>query len=191
MKRKHIVLSTAFVAASAFASASMAEGYVGGAVGQSNWKVDCTGTATCDKTDTAFKVYGGYMFMPYVGAEAAYVNLGKSHASFTDPVLGNASGELKGDGFAAFVVGAMPIENFVLFGKLGFATIKTKVNVTSSTLGSASESDTNSDFAWGLGAGYNITKNFGVRAEWERYRAKFESEKTDVDMISVGAHFRF
>jgi OmpA-OmpF porin, OOP family len=191
MKRKQILLGAAFVAASAFASAAMAEGYVGGAIGRSEWKVDCSGTTTCDKNDTGFKVYGGYMFMPYVGVEAAYLSLGKAKATFTDPVLGNVSGELKGDGFAAFAVGAFPIQDFVLFGKLGFASIKAKVNATSSTQGTANESDTNSDFAWGLGAGYNITKNFGVRAEWERYRVKFLDEKSDVDMISLGAHFRF
>ncbi len=191
MKRTHILLGAAFVAAGVYASAAMAEGYVGGAVGRSDWKVDCSGTTTCDKRDTGFKVYGGYMFLPYVGVEAAYVDFGKAHATFVDPVLGNVSGELKGSGFAAYAVGAFPIQDFVLYGKLGFATLKSKLNATSSTQGTANESTNNSDFAYGLGAGYNIGKNFGVRAEWERYRVKFLDEKNDVDLISIGAHYRF
>lgn len=58
-------------------------------------------------------------------------------------------------------------------------------------LGSASDSGTNTNVAWGLGGGYNFTKNLGVRLEWERFRAEFQGEKEDVDLLSVGLNYRF
>jgi OOP family OmpA-OmpF porin len=190
MKAKIAVIGAALVAASAFSTAAMAEGYVGGAIGQSNANYDCAGTLTCDNTDTAFKVYGGYMFMPYLGVEGAYFDLGKAKASFFDPGFGNVAGEIKANGFALYAVGAYPIQDFLLFGKVGAASTKVKVTAAAAGL-SASDSETNTDIVWGLGAGYNIGKNFGVRLEWERFRAKFQGEKSDIDMYSLGAHFRF
>lgn len=51
--------------------------YVGGSVGSSNYSSDsCVGN--CDKTDIGFKVVGGYMFTPYLGAEVGYGAFGKA-----------------------------------------------------------------------------------------------------------------
>ena len=41
-----------------------------------------------------------------------------------------------------------------------------------------SNSETNTSFAYGVGAGFNFTKNLGVRAEWERFTAKLMRNKT-------------
>ena len=44
---------------------------------------------------------------------------------------------------------------------------------------------------WGLGASYEFTNNIGVRAEFERMRVEFADDKDDVDLITVGVHYRF
>jgi OmpA-OmpF porin, OOP family len=188
---KRIVTSTLFAASMALAGMAQAqEGYVGLGVGQSRADVDCTGTLSCDKTDTAFKLYGGYMFMPNFGVEGGYHNLGKFKATFVDNVLGTVNSEFKGDGFALFGVAAYPIDQFSVFGKLGFAS--TKIKLSASAAGaSASQSDRSTNVAWGLGAGYKFTKELGARAEFERFRAEFQGEKDDINVFSIGLQYSF
>jgi opacity protein-like surface antigen len=131
------------------------------------------------------------MFTPNFGVEGTYFDLGKATAAGTDPFLGDFTGEFKAKGFAVYGVAAAPIDNWVLFGKLGLASTEVEVSATSSVFGAGSDSETKANVAWGLGGGYNFTKNLGARLEWERFRGEFEDEKTDIDLISVGVQYRF
>jgi len=188
---KRLFVASLVVLAGALSSAAMAQVYMGAAVGQSDIKIDCAGTTSCDKRDTGAKVYGGYMFTPNFGAEVAYADLGKVTATGSDPALGSFSASGRGDGFALYGVALAPYDNFSVFAKLGIASIRAKVDVSSSFLGSSSDSKTLTDFAWGLGAGYEFTKNVGARLEFERFRIKIVDEKKDVDLISIGLTYRF
>lgn len=190
---KTFPLSASLVAlALASGSAFAQQSYVGGAIGQSRADIDCTGTTSCDRSDTAFKVFGGYMFIPQAGVEVAYYNQGKAKVAATDPVLGNVTGEFKGDGFGVYGVAVAPFDNGAsVFGKLGVVSAKIKLDATASNFGTAGESERHTNLAWGLGAGYEFTKNVGVRFEFERVRVKFMDEKNDVDMITLGVLYRF
>ncbi len=189
---KRLIIASLLAGAGAFSSVALAQGYVGVGVGQSDFKVDCGGTSNCDTKDTGGKVFGGWMFTPNLGVEAAYFDLGKAKASGAgDPDLGNFSISGKADGFALYGIAMAPFDNFNVFAKLGFSSIRAKVDVTSSLQGSASNSNTSTEFAWGLGAGYDFTKNIGARLEFERFRAKFVDQKDNVDFVSVSVLYRF
>jgi len=179
------------LAAIAVCGSASAQGYVGASVGQSRADIDCSGTSTCDKNDSAFKIYGGYMFMPYVGIEATYYNQGKAHLAGSDPSLGNFTLDFKGDGFGVYARGVYPVGNLQLFGKLGIVSANIKGDATSSLLGVASDSERSTNVAYGLGLEYGFTKNIAGRAEWERMRVKFQGEKVDVDLLTVGVTYRF
>lgn len=190
MKR---LLTAGFVAATLFSGAALAQvgPYVGASIGQSNYKVDCEGLS-CDKSDLGFKAFGGYMFTPNLGVEAHYVNLGKMTLDPTVvPGFGTLAGDIKGAGWGASLIGMWPIEQFSLFGKLGFTYMDTKVSGTLSGFGSASMSESSTNFSWGLGAAYNFSKQLSVRAEWERFRLEFQNEKEDADLFSIGVAYRF
>jgi OOP family OmpA-OmpF porin len=191
MKFGQALLGSAIFATAVFSGAAMAQGYIGASIGQSDLNVDCAGTITCDTKDTGFKIFGGYMFTPNLGIEGAYFDLGKSTQSGVVPPFGTVTAEFKASGFAVYGVALAPIDQFSVFAKLGIASTKVKLSGTVSGLGSASDSETNTNVAWGLGAGYNFTKNLGVRLEWERFRAEFQGEKEDVDLLSVGLNYRF
>jgi OmpA-OmpF porin, OOP family len=197
---KKLTLASAVLAALAFSGTAFGQGYVGGSFGQSDFKVEW---------DTGYKLFGGYMFSPYFGVEGAWVDLGKAKESASGTFLfdingtpttvtGTLSASLKASGFALYGVGAYPIGDFALFGKLGMASIKAKseacATLTAPVIGSAcdSESKTASDFAWGLGASYHFTKNLGARLEFERFRGKFtDGDKFDIDLLSLGLQYRF
>ena len=187
---KRLIGNISVLAVTAFASVCLAQGYVGGSFGNSDANINCAGTVTCDNKDTGFKVFGGYMFTPNFGVEGAYASFGTATASVLVPPLVNV--EIKGTGFGAFAVGVVPIDQFSVFGKLGVASIKAEGSGSVAGFGGATlPSETHTDVAWGVGAGYNFTKNFGIRAEWERFRGKLVDEKFDIDFLSIGVKFTF
>ncbi len=168
-----------------------AQGYIGLGLGQSRAHLDCGGASTCDKTGNASKIYGGYMFGPQYGAELAYYNQGKAKVTGTDPMLGDLTGRFKGQGYGAYGVVAMPLADGALFAKLGVVSAKVTLDATSSVAGSASESERHTNVAWALGGDYNFSKALAGRLEFERVRAKFMSETTDIDLVTLGLLMRF
>lgn len=165
--------------------------YVGGSVGRSdaddsNAVPDLITSGSVDGTDTGFKIFGGYQFNPYFGLELAWVDLGtaKYSGSFSGfPVTG---GSVKTQGFNFSAVGTYPFgSGFAVFGKVGAFAWESKQNdVTAGTPFSNKESG--GDVSFGVGASYDFTKNIGIRAEWERFKAV-----GDIDLLSVGLAYKF
>jgi OOP family OmpA-OmpF porin len=183
--------SALFLASLLVCGAAVAQGYVGVSAGQAKVDIDCRGTLTCDDTGNAYKIFGGWMLTPNLGIEGAYYNQGKVRQTLNDPTLGDVRAEFKGDGLGLYGVGVLPFDRLSVFAKLGVVSSKVKVSATSSVFGSSSDSDRSTKAAWGLGAGYEFTKNIGARLEFERMRVEFEGEKADVDLTTVGVLYRF
>ena len=153
---------------------------------------------SCDDKDTAFKLFGGYQFSRYIAAEAGYTDLGKVKASA--PGL---SADIKSNAWELVAVGSYPIgtSGFAPYGKLGFYRGEVKL---SSNVG-VSDKHTNTDLTFGVGVRYDIMRNFAVRAEWQRYNGVGPGDhtvtvggvsattngKADVDVISIGALYKF
>jgi len=188
---KHTTLAILALAGAALSPTAFAQAYVGGSIGQSRVDLDCSGTTTCDRSDTAFKLFGGYMFTPNIGVEGVYYNQGKARLTGTDPLLGNVAVDYKGDGFGAYVLGVAPFDRFSVFGKIGLVSAKIKGDASSSVLGTASASDRSTNLGWGIGAGYDFSKNLGARLEFERVRVEFQGDKNDADLVTIGVVYRF
>ena len=181
-----LALSGAFAAGPAAAQA-----YLGGSIGQSD--IDdqiATGLITggsVDGTDTAFKIFGGYMFNRHFGLELAYVDLGEASYSgnfFGLPVTG---GRVALTGLNVSALGALPIgERFSVFGKIGLFMWEAEASDTTGGVPFSAQQD-GTDLAFGVGLGYQFTRNLGVRAEWEM----FTTEDADSNLISVGLLWRF
>jgi len=190
MNLKRLTLA-ALGAASLLGSAAHAQPYLGISLGQSSIDESITEglitSGTTDGKDGAFKLFGGYRFHRHVALELAYVNLGELSYSgdfFGTPVTG---GTVKANGFNVSGVGILPLtEEFSLFAKLGLFAWEAKA---SDTTGGApfSASTDGADVSFGIGASYDFTRQFTVRAEWER----FKLESADADLVSVGVLFRF
>src|SRR5919106_395303 len=104
------------VAAFAFAGAAAAQPslssvYVGGTIGQAEYKDGCAGLTDCDEKHTAWRILGGYQFNRYFAAELGYHNLGEASAS---------AGAVEGTAWELVGVGAYPIvDRLSVYGKLG------------------------------------------------------------------------
>lgn len=160
-----------------------------------------TSSSTVDKTDTGWKLFAGYQFNPYFAVEGGYVDLGKFSFSTTVTAApaGYTTGSLSGNvktknGFLVDAVGIWPATDKVsVFGKLGLYSIKTELSASGPS-GSLTESSTDSNLHWGIGAGYDFNKNFGARLEWERFNDVGNKDKTgeaNVDLLSVGVVYKF
>lgn len=190
MKIKAVVALLGLTAAIAAAPAaaqlrmpSMSSAYVGAEIGQGDQRWDCEGTS-CDKKDTAWRIFAGWQAHRAFAVELGYVNLGT--ASFQDT---GGSGTIETTAFDLSAIAGMPVGPVSLFGRLGGYRAESEGSFPGESL-----SNDKFGFLFGLGLGYDIGRNLGLRAEWKRYLrvggGAFE-DYADVDMLSIGALWRF
>jgi len=175
----------AFPAAAQMRSPSLSSAYVGASLGQSKFKFDCGGLPTCDQTDTALRLFLGYQFTPNIAAEIGYADLGKSKLG-----LGAFNGEVKATAWDLSAVGLWPLASqFSILGRLGIYHGETKL---SGDFGD--DKDTKTGALFGLGGQFDLNRNIGFRAEWNRYNkmggGNF-SDNFNVDVLNVSALYRF
>lgn len=150
--------------------------YIAGALGASDFS-GCPAGASCDSSDPAYKVYGGYRLTRHLALEAGYTDLGKTTATAGDAVT-----ETKPRGATLHVVGLWPLgQRFSLLGRVGLIYGDTKVTGTAPT-----RNEKGTEAAFGLGVHYDFAPEVAVRLEWERFRFRDE-----VDAITLGVIARF
>jgi OOP family OmpA-OmpF porin len=190
-------ITTAVAAGLALASvpASAAEWYGGLAYGETNVEVESDG-ADFEADDSAFKVFGGFMFNEFFGVEVSYLDLGDlsdgvgfDGGEFGDSFI-NVDAEITG--FAGELVGQYPVGPVDLFAKAGLIAWDVEGDITgfdgdTNESFSISADDDGEDLIWGVGARYNAGQ-FAVRAEYESIDAGDIDELT---VMSIGVEYRF
>lgn len=189
----------ALVLGLAFSAQALAEGgsfYFGGSLGKAESKTDAcfqdssTGF-TCDrKGEGAWAAFAGIMVNKYFGVEAGYHNLGKIVEVANDATGDRAwvrsyIGEIVG--IAAFPIG----DSFSIYAKGGGYYAKS--TQTGSFIPANTESTTK-QWTFAAGASWDVFKNAGLRAEYQRFNNLGGQEigfRTDVDLMSLGAYLKF
>jgi OOP family OmpA-OmpF porin len=190
---KVLIAAMLGAAAMALPAASMAQArgdtgwYVGASVGQSKARhVDCAGFSSCDTKAAAFGILGGYQINRNFAAELGYRDFGRVTLS------GPGSANIKANAAELVGLGAYPFANrFSVYGKLGAYHAETKLSA--SVAGSGGLKDRNTDLTFGFGAQYDVAREAGVRAEWQRYKnvGGNDTGKSDIDVVSIGLIWRF
>jgi OOP family OmpA-OmpF porin len=150
-----------------------------------------TASMTRDERDTGYKVFGGYQLNRNLGIEAGFFKLGKfGFESITTPA-GRLAGEISLEGFHLDLVAALPVtESLSFIGRLGVQNAKATDHFSGGgavTVLDANPSERSTQPKYGLGLQYEMTRNFLVRAEVERYRVNDAvGNKGDVNLYSVG-----
>lgn len=166
----------------ATAGAACAQGYVGGVVGLTHYGVDCAGTTSCDKSDSGYKVYGGYEFNPNWAIEVGYTDFGK-----TEGAVGALSAEVEAQ--AISVVGVLRGQfssDWAGVVRLGIASVKAKL---ANNFGSTSETEAKA-YA-GIGLEYAINKAFKVTASADFTDVEVQDQTGGVKMLSLGLQYGF
>jgi OOP family OmpA-OmpF porin len=183
--------------------------YGGFGIGQSKAEIDDeritagllgSGLATTsiidDRSDFAYKIFGGYKFNQYFALEGGYFNLGKfSFVSTTNP-QGTLTGKIKIQGLNLDAVGILPLsEKFSALGRIGVQYAQASDNFDGT--GAVVVLDPNpsknaANYKVGLGVQYDVTPSVGLRGEYERYRINDAvGNRGDIDFLSVGLVFGF
>ncbi len=127
----------------------------------------------------------GYEFHPNIAAEGMLA-FGVRSDDFNDGAGTTSDVKLR----HAFGVFVKPKYNFgpaEVFARLGYARVKVKFT-DCDALGCASGSDSDGDFAYGIGANYNINPRMYVGADWMRLN-KNDGAKLQGMTISFGYRF--
>lgn len=170
MKFIFAMLATAVLAASPAMAADDGGFYVGAGVGSFSLDV-----GDFDDSDTGFKVLGGYGFNKYFGLELEYIDGG---------TIEDSGVEVDVSGFVASLMGSYPVtEQFDVFAKVGMLFWDVDFDFFGD-----SGSESGEDFAWGVGAGYDFTDNFGARLEYQAFNLE---DDIDGDMISASVVWKF
>lgn len=174
----------------AMVAEASAQAYAGLGVGSSRADIDCSGTLSCDRNDTAWKLYGGYMFHPNFGAQAEVYRQGRARfsAALADGSVG--FGEFKGEGVGLYGLALARDGIWSVFGKAGLLSSRITGAARVQDL-TGSHRETHTHFGWGAGMGVDWTKNFGARLEFERLRGRLLGESVDVDQVTAGFVARF
>lgn len=171
--------------------------YVGGGLGAATGLDLCsavnpsfiTTPGSCDNSEFAAKVFGGYKFNQYLGVEGALVYLGTTSANGTFLGVPTTSDVYAG-GLELVGTGTLPItDQFGILGKLGVLVwgIRSEIGT------GFDRDDSGASFAMGAGLKYDITEHIGIRFEWERFWdvGNNTTGTSDVDLFTVGGLYRF
>lgn len=183
MKKLTIALSCAAALAAALPAAAQDQSrmrtalssvYLGGDLGQSKFKDACSGIAGCDDKDTQWGLFGGYRFHPNFAAEIGYHDLGS---------VSTPGGNINGKAWEIDAVGLLPLtEQFSAYGKLGGYRGKYQ---------GRGLDNKSTDWTWGAGVQWDFTRNVGLRGEYQQYRNFGSNGGPNVDVLRVGALYRF
>ena len=171
MKKPVLILLLALVIGGLTSTSAMADWYFGASLTDTT-----TEDGDFDADDNSWKAFAGWRFLKFFGIEAQYVDFGEF-----DDTVGGMDFAAETTSLSAFAVGSLSFSRIDLFGKAGLAYWD---NDFTTGLGS---DDTGTDLAYGVGAALRITGKLWIRAEWEI----FEVDDADLDMASLGIHFRF
>jgi OOP family OmpA-OmpF porin len=166
--------------------------YAGLSVGESKTDFSNNLDDFFDGKDTAFKIYGGYRILDWVGVEASYVDLGEiTQRGGNQP--GFTPFRLEEAGFGAYGVLYWNIAPVDLFAKGGLVVsqVHTRGTVQSGIFRfTFDETDSSTDLTWGVGAQVRFGK-LAVRAEYEHFDIDAGSGFDAPDMVSIGATWTF
>ncbi len=165
--------------------------YAGLAVGESRTDFANDLNDFFDGKDTAFKIFGGYRILDWVGVEASYVDLGEITQRGDQP--GFTRFRLEEAGFGAFGVLYWNLAPVDLFVKGGLVLSQVHVRGTSSSgpfLFTFDDTDSSTDLAFGAGGQVRFGK-LAVRLEYEHFDLDPGAGFDAPDLISLGATYTF
>jgi OmpA-OmpF porin, OOP family len=135
------------------------------------------GLGANDDSESVWRLFGGYRAHRNLAVELGYIDLG-------DMTINGRPANA--EAWELVALGIAPLnEEFALYGKLG--GYRGEAN-------GGGISETRNDLTFGFGAQYEVSRNLGVRLEWQRYTdfggGPFGGV-SDQDVISLNALYRF
>ena len=203
----------AFALATLATSLAWAQPYLGGSIGQAQYRNACAGAPagiTCESGDTAIRFFAGYSFTPHVGVELGYGTLGTVHASTGEsidlsaadlsaigswPVGGRLSAQARLGVYRGTTAGraATTPDNTLPCPGAPPGGVPPLCPQPSPPPERGWQGGNNTDVTYGLGLTYPTSETGMLRVEWQRF-ANFgggNGAKFDTDLLSIGVLVNF
>jgi len=134
--------------------------YVGAGVGDFSTQIDELDgdDINFDESDAAYKLFFGYRFNQFFGAQLEYLDLGRS-----DSAVGLQNLEVETGGYAARIEGTLPIAFFELFATAGLMFSDVEANLGGTEVFDESDNDP----VYSVGIGFEIAERAVLRLEYE------------------------
>lgn len=167
--------------------------YLGGAVGETNFSVDCAGAAQCDKGGSGYKVFGGMTLHKHVAIEAGFMSFGSANG---EGVLSGVDTKVKYRSQGVFAAGAFraPLgSDATAVARLGLMSVKTKMILDQFNPDfSGALTERNIRPLFGLGLEMAVTQNVQARVDVDfTSSADINDDNGGLRMISAGIQARF
>lgn len=165
------IATLVFCLAALLPMGALAQGYLGGSVGQADLDLP-------DFEDpTSFSVFGGYRFNKYIAIEGSYIDFGDADDDI-EPIW-----TIDASGFDASVLVIWPItDRFEIYGRVGATAWEAELSEAGY---GKLEDDDGTDLSYGAGFAFNFTEHVGAFAQFVRVN------DIDVDNLSIGVKFSF
>ena len=124
----------------------------------------------------------GARLSPNFAVDAGYEDLGKYNV--TPSAIGVSGGSVKASSWGVSLVAIAPLQQFDVYGRVGYARTESKATFSIPGEGSASTSERQNEAFYGVGGRYNWA-NFGVFVEWNKH------DKVDINYVLLGVQARF
>lgn len=182
------------LASSVTASAQV---YVGGGLGQAKPKSHCFSETSCNQSDSAFKLIGGYTIDKNFAIELNYFDFGSQHFSYSADQM-STNLDLKSRALSlSGLLNYSFTDKFGGFVKAGIAQVKSEDSlVIKGNGGVVTDYSGHTTFKdphvqLGVGLTYKISDRFSLRAEFEQFRLKSRVQRTAFQTVTVGAQYAF
>jgi len=201
-----ILLATAAVTA----QAQDGKGYIGAGLGIGSYPDLCSSTPpgfSCDDAPFAWKVYAGYLFLPYIGIEGGYNDFGAANTqgvllnppAGTVPLTSNA--DVYTQIWSLSLVGRIPIGPAAIMGRIGYGSMVSKLSglaqvqdIATGAIASydASSRQSTGQVIYGASVSYDFHTNLTARFDWDHSKGDDGTNPDyNVDMYTLGIAYRF
>lgn len=186
------IFAVALLAAASAAWGQERGAYVGAAIGQAAYRGTCQGApsgTSCDNSDTATRLFGGYQFTRRFAMELGYHDLGTAEAHGGGPASITERADITAFDFT--LVGMLPVGNrFSLLARLGFYRGKVEAAATPAR---GWETKTTTDITYGFGGRYAFAEHAEFRLEYQHFGhlGTGATPALDIHLVSLGAISRF
>jgi hypothetical protein len=155
-------------------------------VGQGHLNGDCSGVQGCDRNATGGKAMLGYSLGNGLAIEGGYTYFGKFRASNS---LVDVRVKPQTLSIGAAYTAALN-QDWGLVGRVGVARVRTQVSADAGLL-SSSDSQNSTQPIIGLAVNYTLSPTVKLELGVDATRAKYEGERTNLHMVSLGARMAF
>lgn len=177
------------LALAAASTSALAQGYIGFAGGLSRQDVNCSNWSSCDRSDTGFRLYGGYQFNKFAAIELGYSDFGTVSLSSGNIATGNYTANAITLGAALHLPLAPKLTGIA---RAGLASVDADYSYAGPFgLFGASWSESGIEPYVGFSLAYALTPQLSLTGSFDYQRVDYPRGSGSATLLGLGLRYAF